>query len=54
MASFLRLALWNANGLIQHAEELKPSSLSTTFSETHITEKSYLKSLDYTVYHTNH
>jgi hypothetical protein len=23
MANFLRLALWNANGLTQHAEELK-------------------------------
>jgi hypothetical protein len=59
MANFLRLALWNANGLIQHAEELKTFiSLHNTdvmlISETHFTEKCYLKLLNYTVYHTNH
>jgi hypothetical protein len=51
--------LWNANGLIQHAEELKTFiSLHNIdvmlISETHFIEKSYLKLLNYTVYHTNH
>jgi exonuclease III len=59
MANFLRLTLWNANGLIQHAEELKTFiSLHNIdvmlISETHFTEKSYLKLLNSTVYHTNH
>jgi exonuclease III len=59
MANVLRLALWNANGLIQHAEELRTFiSLHNIdvmlISETHFTEKSYLKLLNYTVYHTNH
>jgi exonuclease III len=59
MANFLRLALWNANGLIQHAEELRTFiSLHNInvmlISETHFTGKSYLKLLNYTVYHTNH
>jgi hypothetical protein len=44
MANFLRLALWNANGLIQHAEELKTFiSLHNIdvmlISETHFTGK---------------
>jgi hypothetical protein len=51
--------LWNANGLIQHAKELKTFfSLHNIdvmlMSEAHFTEKSYLKLLNYTVYHTNH
>jgi exonuclease III len=48
MANFLRLALWNANGLIQHVEEVQTFiSLHNIdimlISETHFTEKSYLK-----------
>jgi hypothetical protein len=44
MAKFLRLALWNANGMIQHAEELRTFiSLHNIevmlISETHFTEK---------------
>jgi exonuclease III len=59
MANFLRLALWNVNGRIQHAEELRTFiSLHNIdvilISETYFTEKSYLKLLNYTVYHTNH
>jgi hypothetical protein len=59
MANFLHLSLWNANSLIQHAEELKTFiSLHNIeimlLSETHFTEESYLKLLNYTVYHTNH
>jgi exonuclease III len=59
MYNFLRLALWNANGLIQHAEERRTFiSLHNLdvmlISETHFTERRYLKLLNYTVYHTNH
>jgi hypothetical protein len=47
MAKFLQLALWNANGLTQHTEELKTFiSIHNIdvmlISETHFTEKSYL------------
>jgi exonuclease III len=59
MAKFLQLALWNANGLKQHAEELKTFiSIHNIdvmlISETHFTEKIYLKHPNYAVYHTNH
>jgi hypothetical protein len=54
MAKFLQLTLWNANGLIQHTEELKTFiSINNTdimlISETHFTEKNYLKLPKYTV-----
>jgi exonuclease III len=47
----LKLAAWNANGLTQHAEELKMfiSTHNINFiliSETRFTEKSYLKFLN--------
>jgi exonuclease III len=59
MAKFLQLALWNANGLTQHIEELKMFICNHNtdvmlFSETHFTDKGYLKLPKYTVYHTNH
>jgi exonuclease III len=59
MAKFLKLAVWNANGLIQHRDELK-MFLYTHYtdvmliSETHFTEKSYIRIPQYTLYHTNH
>jgi hypothetical protein len=48
MAKFLQLALWNANGLAQHTEELKTFiSIHNIdimlISERHFTEKIYLK-----------
>jgi hypothetical protein len=55
----LRLALWNANGLTQHEEELR-TFISyhkidvTLISETHFTEKNYFKLPFYSVYQTNH
>jgi hypothetical protein len=58
MAEFLQLALWNANDLSQHVEEPK-TFISIhkidvmLISETHLTEKSYLKLPNYTTYHTN-
>jgi exonuclease III len=48
MDNRLRLALWNANGLTQHAEQLH-TFISyhkmdvMVISETHFTEKSYFK-----------
>jgi hypothetical protein len=51
MANFLRLASWNANGLNQHALEVKTFiSLHNIdimlILETHFTEKRYLKLLN--------
>jgi exonuclease III len=59
MAQFLQLALWNANGLHQHAEKLKTFiSLRNIdimlISETHFTDKNYLRLPNCTVYHSNH
>jgi hypothetical protein len=55
---FLQLALLNANGLTQYTEELKTISFHNIdvilISETHFTEKSYLKLPKYVIYHTNH
>jgi hypothetical protein len=54
----LRLA-WNANGLTQHAEELRTfvsyhNIDVMLISETHFTEKNYFILPYYSVYHTNH
>jgi hypothetical protein len=59
MATFLQLALWNANGLHHHTEELKTYlSLRNIeimlISETHFTDKSHIRIPNYTVYHSNH
>jgi hypothetical protein len=59
MAEFPQLALWNANGLTQHTEELKTFiSIHNIdvmlISETNFTDNSYLKLPNYAVYHTNH
>jgi hypothetical protein len=55
----LRLALWNANGLTQHAEEIRTFISDynidiTLISETDFTDKNYFKLPFYSVYHTNH
>jgi hypothetical protein len=43
MAKFLQLALWNANGLTQHTEEMKTfisiHNIYVVISETSFTEK---------------
>jgi exonuclease III len=59
MAKFLQLAFWNAKGVTQHTEGLKTFICIHNidvmlFSETHFTEKSYLKLPNYADYHTNH
>jgi hypothetical protein len=59
MATFLQLALWNTNGLAKHADKLQTFLAIRNIdimllSETHFTQKSYLKLSHYTIYHTNH
>jgi hypothetical protein len=55
----LHLTLWNANGLTQHAEELRTFISDHNIdvmliSETHFTNNHYFKLPFYSVYHTNH
>lgn len=59
MPSTLKIAVWNANGLCRHAQEIKTFlNLQNIdimlISETHFTSKSYLKIPNYTIYNTNH
>ena len=53
----MRIALWNANGLAQHKFELelflKQQQIDVMLiSETHFTDKNYLKIHSYNFYHT--
>ena len=55
----MRIALWNANGLAQHKFELelflKQQQIDIMLiSETHFTDKNYLKIHGYNFYHTQH
>ena len=55
----MRIALWNANGLAQHKFELKLFLIQQQIdvmliSETHFTDKNYLKINGYNFYHTQH
>lgn len=55
----LKIAIWNANGLCQHGLELtnfiKLHDLDLVLiSETHYTNRSYLRIPNYTIHHTNH
>lgn len=59
MAKFIRIALWNANGLLQHKDEvqifLEHNSIDILLvSETHFTDKSYFNIPQYKTYYTNH
>jgi exonuclease III len=59
MNKFLRVALCNANGLLQHKEEvtlfLKEQHIDILFiSETHFTAESYFKIPNFRVYSTTH
>jgi hypothetical protein len=54
-----KIAIWNANGLQQHAQELKTFLYDQNIdiimiSETHFTKKHYLRIPKYKVYHTRH
>ena len=59
MQSTLRIMEWNANGLLQHQQELQVI-LSTEkidvclISETHLTKHSHVRFNGYVVYHTIH
>ena len=55
----MRIALWNANDVTQHKFELelflKQQQIDVMFiSETHFTDKNYLKINGYNFYHTQH
>ena len=55
----LRIMEWNANGLVQHQQELlavlDTEKIDVCFiSETHLTRQSYIKFRGYKVYHTIH
>ena len=59
MAHKLKIAIWNANGLCQHAQEI--NLFLQTFhldillvSETHFTERSHMKIPNYNIYYTTH
>lgn len=59
MHQTLRIALWNANGLGQHSQEVKIFLINQNIdimliSETHFTNKSYIKIPQYTIYDTKH
>ena len=59
MAQVLKLAVWNANGLCQHVQEVKTflqihNIDIMLISETHFTEKSFIKIPRYNIYNTNH
>lgn len=59
MSKFLKIAVWNANGLTKNAAEVKAFILDQNLdilliSETHFTHKSYFKVPKYSIYHTLH
>ena len=55
----LQLAVWNANGMCQHTQEinlfLRSHNLDVLLvSETHVTAKSHINVPHYAIYHTPH
>lgn len=59
MAQLYKIALWNANGLAKHKQEveifLKHNNIDILLiSETHFNSKSYLNIKNFTLYHTTH
>ena len=55
----IQLAIWNANGLSKHKNELQAFLRDQNIdimliSETHFTKKNYIKFNRYNVYHTMH
>ena len=59
MPKTLRIAAWNANGIIQHVQEirmfLEHQKLDICLiSETHATDQTYVKIKGYKIYHTPH
>jgi len=59
MAKFLRITLWNADGLAKHKDKIQLFLQQNTIdilliSETHFTKKSYFKIPHYNIYYANH
>jgi hypothetical protein len=59
MQSSLRISVWNANGILHHLLEIKLYLASNKIdilliSETHATDRTYIKIPYYTVYFANH
>jgi hypothetical protein len=56
MAKVLKLAVWNANGLCQYAQEVRLFIQLDILlvSETHFTERSHITIPNYKIYHTTH
>jgi hypothetical protein len=59
MTKFIRIGLWNDNGLEQHKEEVITFPINShidvlLISETHFTERTYFKIPNYVTYNTNH
>lgn len=59
MAIDLKLAMWNANGLVNHGPEISAfirlhNIDIMLISEAHYTNRSYLRIQGYTIYHTKH
>jgi exonuclease III len=57
MTKFLKLAVWNANGLYKRAQEFQPFLQTSDIdvllvSETHITNRSHITIPNYNLYHT--
>lgn len=55
----LKISIWNANGLVNHGQEIKSfitiHNLDVLLiSETHMTTKSFIKIPNYSIYYTNH
>lgn len=59
MVNKLKFAIWNANGLSQHRQEVYTFIVNLNIdimmiSETHFTKKNFLKIHNYSIYHTMH
>lgn len=59
MSPILQIAVWNANGLCQHKNEIQMFLLTHNIdifliSETHFTSKTFFHIPHYNTYHTNH
>jgi exonuclease III len=59
MAKFLKIALWNANGLLQHKDEIKTFLDHNVIdillvSETHFTDRTFFRIPYYNAYFTNY
>jgi exonuclease III len=59
MANTLKIMSWNANGLLNHQQELQATLdinriVVCLISETHFTKQTFIKFRGYKLYHTTH